>query len=213
MRYDSAPGESTSRKKRRLIDDRDHEEADIQSLQVSGEQWEAAIDAATSKSISVGPSLTILQDELCNVDQDDPTRAQIADMLSILDPTIFVEAIKKREVHTCAAIAAGSTGRPSFPEEVSVELFITLVEACATHAEVPKGIDKELLVNIWWISEDEMRRTLEVTTQLNRQGADSSLSRRAGTNDRMLRYSRLDYMFFMDTFFVTKKARSTRCIQ
>jgi hypothetical protein len=43
-----------------------------------------------------------------------------------------------------------------------------------------------------------------------RPGADTSLSRRAGTNDRMLCYKRIQSMFFMDTFFVTKRAKSVR---
>ena len=49
-----------------------------------------------------------------------------------------------------------------------------------------------------------------MTSQLNKQDADSSLFRQFGTNDRMLRYRRLKSIFFMDTFFVTFKAKSVR---
>ena len=110
-------------------------------------------------------------------------------------------------------MAAGGTLEAN-PQEGDDELFVDFeayeAELAAAHAEVPKGVTKELLSKIWRISENESRRTLEVTTQLNRQDADASLSRNFGTNDRMLRYRRINSMFFMDTFFVTGKAKSTR---
>ena len=80
----------------------------------------------------------------------------------------------------------------------------------ATHAERPKGVTAEHISKIWRISEEEARRTLEVTTQLNKQDAESTLSRNFGTNDRALRYRRISSMFFMDTFFATAKAKSIR---
>jgi hypothetical protein len=73
-----------------------------------------------------------------------------------------------------------------------------------------------MLSKVWRISEEEARRTLEVTTQLNKQDADSNLSRRFSTNDRMLRYRRIKSFFFTDTFFATGKAKSLRgftCMQ
>jgi hypothetical protein len=73
---------------------------------------------------------------------------------------------------------------PIFAED---DGFWISFEAAAAHAEISKDVTKEMLAKVWRISEDEARRTLEVTTQLNRQGADTSLSRRAGTYDRMLR--------------------------
>ena len=51
--------------------------------------------------------------------------------------------------------------------------------------------------------------TLRVTSQLNRHGENTSLARNLGTNDRMLRYWRINSQFFTDTFFVTAKAKST----
>ena len=109
-------------------------------------------------------------------------------------------------------MAAGCAGMPYDSLDADDGLFIPLdlAEIDATHAEIPKGITKEMLAQVWRISEDEARRTLEVTTQLNRHDADSKLSRHVGTNDRMLRYRRLNSMFFTDTFFVTGKAKSVR---
>ena len=70
------------------------------------------------------------------------------------------------------------------------------------------GVTKEHLAKVWILNEEEARRTIEVTTQLNKQDADSTLSKQFSTNDRMLCYRRLSSTFFMDTFFVTKKAKS-----
>ena len=163
-----------------------------------------------SNIISADPSPAILKEENFNVDQDDPIRAQVAEISIIFDPLMLAQEILKKQEHTCVAMAAGCAGMPSSLSGVSDGLFVTVAEPCAKHAEVPKGIDKEILARVWRISEEEARRTIEVNTQLNCQGAESSLSRRAGTNDRMLWYRRLSSMFFMDTFFITKKANSTR---
>ena len=72
------------------------------------------------------------------------------------------------------------------------------------------NINPEILAKIWRITPAAAARTLEVTTQLNKQNLNSSLSRHFGTNDRMLRYDRIKSTFFTDTFFVTKSAVSTR---
>eukprot|EP00985_Skeletonema_marinoi_P009175 scaffold4243_cov136-Skeletonema_marinoi.AAC.3 len=59
--------------------------------------------------------------------------------------------------------------------------------------------------------------TVEQTTQLGRNSANTSLSREFPTNDRATRYKRfIDTVFYTDTMFVTGKAKSTRgytCVQ
>ena len=50
---------------------------------------------------------------------------------------------------------------------------------------------------------------MDATSQLNCQDATSSLARNFGTNDCMLRYRRLDSIFFTDTLYVTAAAKST----
>ena len=69
---------------------------------------------------------------------------------------------------------------------------------------------------IWSITDAQAQGVVEQTTQLNRQSADGSLARQFSTNDRMLRYRRIQSYFFTDTMFVTKAAKSTRgniCLQ
>ena len=53
-------------------------------------------------------------------------------------------------------------------------------------------------------------KVLEQSTCLQRVGHPNSLSRRLPTNDRMLRYRRIDSNFFTDTFFATAKGKSSR---
>ena len=77
--------------------------------------------------------------------------------------------------------------------------------ASATHTEKRKGVSPELLDKIWGINNKTAKRTIRTTTQLNRQEANSKISRNFGTNDRMLQYRRIKSYFFTDTFFVTKK--------
>ena len=55
------------------------------------------------------------------------------------------------------------------------------------------------------------KRTFRATTQLGlRTTEEPSLTRKYKTNDRMLRYARIKYDAFMDTFFSTDGAKSIR---
>ena len=62
----------------------------------------------------------------------------------------------------------------------------------------------ENLSKVWRISDEAAQQTLEVTTQLNKQDVNASLSRRFGTNNWMLRYKRISSLFYTDTFFSSK---------
>ena len=77
-------------------------------------------------------------------------------------------------------------------------------------------ISPDFLSKIWTIDEDLAAATLDQNSHLNRQSGDTSLSRHFSTNDRMLRYKRINSIFYTDTFFVTKNAKSKRghtCMQ
>jgi hypothetical protein len=78
--------------------------------------------------------------------------------------------------------------------------------ASATMASPQKDVNAEHLSKIWRIDVDSARRTLEVTTQHRQHTTNPKLTRNYSTNDRMLRYKRINEHFFMDTFFATKKA-------
>ena len=75
----------------------------------------------------------------------------------------------------------------------------------ATNAPRPCGVTPEHLSQIWCISPEDARRTIDTTTQTSVWTQDPTLSCNYGTNDHMLRYRRIQDYFFMDTFFATKK--------
>ena len=70
------------------------------------------------------------------------------------------------------------------------------------------GVKASHLSKIWRIDIEAARITPEVTTQLRQQDT-GFLSQNFSTNDRMLRYKRVNCAFFADTYFVTEKAKST----
>ena len=69
---------------------------------------------------------------------------------------------------------------------------------------------------IWSINENLAKGVLEKNTHLNRQSGDSSLSRHLSTNYRILRYLRINSLFYTDNFFVmgnaTSKYRGFTCM-
>ena len=72
-----------------------------------------------------------------------------------------------------------------------------------------KCVKASHLSKIWGIDIETARRTLEVTTQLRQQDT-RCLSRNFSKNDRMLQYKRINCDLFTYTYFVTRKAKSTR---
>ena len=87
----------------------------------------------------------------------------------------------------------------------------------AAHVGRSKGIDAEHLSKTWRIDVETAERTLDITSQHSMQKDNPTLSRNYGTNDRMLRYKRINEYFSMDTFFATKTAgkssRGNTCCQ
>jgi hypothetical protein len=93
-----------------------------------------------------------------------------------------------------------------YEESLRGELDLDDIMLSAAHAGRSKGINAEQLSKTWRINLETAARTLDVTSQKSTRKDNPTLSRNYGTNDRMLRYKRLNEYFFMDTFFATKKA-------
>ena len=72
-----------------------------------------------------------------------------------------------------------------------------------------KGVTAKLLCKIWSINKEEADRTINCITQLKQQDTDGPISRRFSTNDRMLRYKRINSHFFTNTL-VAKPTRKSR---
>ncbi len=125
------------------------------------------------------------------------------------DPEAFSQEVYTIAMASVKAMALGSvTVNNSACELFDAPDGDSLISAVT--AGKPGGVSAERLAKLFSIPFDDAVRTLAVTTQLNRQTADSSLSRNFGTNDRMVRYTQLDSTFFTDTMYVTAKAKSTR---
>ena len=73
----------------------------------------------------------------------------------------------------------------------------------------------EELSELWGISKERAEKTLHSTTQLMRRiPGHPSLTRRYKTNDRMIRYKRINTNIFMDTYFsAVKSTRGNTCAQ
>ena len=77
------------------------------------------------------------------------------------------------------------------------------------------NISPETLASKWNIGLEAAKRTLKATTQRGiRSSANPSIARRFRTNDRQLRYNRLNTDLFTDTMFSTvKSSRGNTCGQ
>ena len=88
-------------------------------------------------------------------------------------------------------------------------------EIASLHATRSKGVSKETLSKIWLVSEDLAQGAIDRNTQLVRHSSENIMSRQYSTNDRMLRYKRLQSVFYTDTMFASKhkSTRGNRCCQ
>ena len=132
-------------------------------------------------------------------------QAAVADLTGCFDEELIRRAVTERTAKSKIAMKSGNITLEGFKDNEDDSIF----ELAAAHAETPKGVTAEHLSKVWRISDEVAQRTLEVTTQLNKQDVNASLSRRYGTNDRMLRYKRISSLFYTDTFF-SKKVISKR---
>ena len=74
--------------------------------------------------------------------------------------------------------------------------------ASTAQAGKTRGVDPKHLSKIWRISHEDAQRTIDVTTQTSTQTDDPTLSRNYSTNDRMLRYKRINEYFLTDKGFI-----------
>ncbi len=92
----------------------------------------------------------------------------------------------------------------------SEQVNVVMARVSAAQASRSKGLTKEQLSKLWLVSEKLADSAIDRNTRLCRQNADNTLSRHFTSNDRMLRYRRIQSAFYTDTMFATKKAESLR---
>ena len=98
----------------------------------------------------------------------------------------------------------------SLSDLVSPEHMESLMASISSIAGKSKGISADKLSKLWLITEKLADGAIDQNTQMCRHSADNIMSRQFSTNDRMLRYRRIQSAFFSDTMFATPKAKSTR---
>ena len=69
------------------------------------------------------------------------------------------------------------------------------------------------LSKLWLLPENLAEKAIERNAQLSRRSKDDAMSRNYTANDRMLRYKRLESVFFSYTMFATKhmSTRGNKC--
>jgi hypothetical protein len=167
----------------------------------------------------------------CVSSQIDEVSAHLLSVSPTLVPEVFAArlAANRDKGHFGASIGATDpwTNDVLFPEieddlsgvEVGNLDFDELfqVGVSGTFASKTKGVEPSHLAKVWRIDHETAKRTIEVTSQLRKRPALEGLNRNYPTDDRMLRYKRIDDLFFMDTFFATKKSnkssRGNTCMQ
>jgi hypothetical protein len=152
-------------------------------------------------------------DEACKLNKD-AIRASILEVNGMFEPEIFAASMNDGVQRSKVAMAMGSMTTNDFGCELFKAINSAVAEAIGTISAIKAGnaggVSAEHLSKIFRISNEEAERTLDATSQLNCQDANSSLARNFGTNDRMLRYCRINSIFFTDTLYVTAAAKSTR---
>ena len=109
-----------------------------------------------------------------------------------IEASIFATSLNERLETAKVAMSLGSmdTGRvsnmfdadlfnsaePSFFHMEDMKSALDDISVSAVDGGKPKGITPGMLAKIWRIDQDSAKRTLESTTQLNRQDASNSLS-------------------------------------
>ena len=158
-------------KKRKVLESRY-----VFEINVSEERYEAAVSSIVAQNCTQplvgGPAVEAnpqCSDNEFNRD-DDVYKAAISELSVCFDEDLMCRAVNDRCAKSKLAMEAGSTNVQDITEDDGI------FELSAAHAETPKGITAQHLSNVWRISHEEAVRTLDVTTQLNRQSMDASLS-------------------------------------
>ena len=194
---------------------RDDENEDIFELaSVSVDEWERQVDVNIS-SAYVPPVVDLHCDRADSLDDSFSEALNLRGDVSKMSGS--VGSCNLGIDDQCSLFEGGpmTTTLDNLEESLSSilgpdQLQDVMATISAAEAGKPKGVTPAHLSKLWFVSEKLAEGAIEQNTQLCRHNADNILSRQFSTNDRMLRYRRLESAFFTDTMFATKRATSTR---
>ena len=167
-------------------------------------QVEMAIDDVLSHSLDSQMVPESLQDPI-DMNQSVPYH-EMRELVSALSEEALIGKL---------SMSLGSTKRkldlsPLFTSDLDELEAIFTSSISSLKVDKPSGVSSDFLQKIWSITEQQAKDAVESNTQLNRLSSETDLSRRVTTNDRMLRYRRIQSYFYTDTMHVTNSAVSTR---
>ena len=183
----------------------------LEIAHVSVDKWEEQIDANISAAYTlpaVCPSTRSNESE--DFTQALGLRGKISKVYGSLGSTNINESNGANslfdEPSTCSIEALESMLLSMMDPEEATKAQASVN---AVLADPSNGISPRLLSKLWCVPENLAKETIAQSTQLCRHNADNYMSRNISTNDCMLRYRRLQSVFFTDTMFALKH-RSTR---
>ena len=131
------------------------------------------------------------------------------------EANVFAEAMSSNALCGKIATSIGSATTSDGPCPLftgTLDEFESQFHSEISSLEMEKvtGVSPDFLSKIWSVSDEQAKDIVNSNTQLNRVPNEGMLSKQFSTNDRMLRYRRINSYFFTDTMFVTSAAKSTR---
>ena len=156
----------------------------IEAIRISGERYDKCIDSVIS-SAYVSTSEGGIPDDFYIQDWQlgtDGVRAGVAATDARLDGILLDAALSDRLELSKFAMAIGSTtankgGCELFMaelEELAEDVAEAWTEISSTTAGRPKGVTADMLSKIWTISHEMAEKTIQITSQLNREGENTS---------------------------------------
>ena len=114
------------------------------------------------------------------------------------------------------SIASDNSHDPSLEVLISsLSNVLDDLSIASTTSSQAAPISKQHLSKLWCVSEELAQQAIDHNTHLCKHQGENELSRHYTTNDRMLRYKRLNSVFYSDTLMVlkTKSTRQNICCQ
>ena len=98
-----------------------------------------------------------------NINRDDGhIQDPIADLTAYFDETFLKKVVNEQTTSSKISMATGCSILEEFQNENKDDIFIS-----STNDKQSEGVLKEIFVEVWQISEEEARRTLEFTFKIN----------------------------------------------
>ena len=198
---------------------------DCHSVQIKHEK-DLILQAELSDLTFNGPSDTYCDDEAILISQTCEDFTNISPIFGNgrdihIDAVAFIQAVEGYETESMFSSSIGSTSCYNSEEIYAQSPFVESTDHLdlgsnlnpsyvSTTIGKSTGFSTEHISKVFLIDKETADRTLKCTTQLCKHDTGGSLSRNFTTNDRMLRYKRINTHFFTDTFQSKKDHTSTR---